>query len=51
MTPKGVEMGWDMILDAIRCILAEYRLMARHGGLLCDISLFCFKKLVGATLH
>ena len=37
MAPNRVRMGWKMILDAIRFILAKYELVARHGDLSYDI--------------
>ena len=31
--PNRVEMGWKVILDAIRFILAKYEPVPRHGDL------------------
>ena len=45
-------MGWKVILDAIRFILAKYGLVARHGDRFCDIFADYLEMAVrGTTLH
>ena len=36
MAPNGIEMSWEVILDAMRFILAKYELVARYGNLFCN---------------
>ena len=45
-------MGWKVILDAIRFILAKYEPVARHGDLFqCIFEYFLEKAVWGTTLH
>ena len=47
MAPNGIEMGWEMVPDAIRFILAKYEPLARHGNLFYRFFRFFGKSWVG----
>ena len=50
VAPNLVDMGWTMITDAIRFILAKYEPVARHGDLFFAILHVSQRKLGGGPL-